>query len=324
MESLAAADKDLSARPEQTPFVRNLLWMIWSGAVSIANSIILWIFIARMRDVEELGRFTIVMGLYALFYSICSMGLIPFFVNEISRRKESSDNNDSSPEAEGPVTNFIGSAAVFLSCSSFICAALMTACGFLVSQSWSVRISTLVLSIAMIPTGIINLGESVAISYGKTRLIAFVSTLENILRTLIPFALIWLEFDIAVICASFVAVRLVAVIPYLWTAFRNFSSFAFDRTDFSKILKAAPTFGGTIILASINWQAPIILLGFLSTEAESAKFGVASRFLIPVSILMASYASVLQPIITGYVQKSTANAGAYLTKMAIKQPPASI
>lgn len=85
---------------------RNLLWMVWSDVISIANSVLVWMFIARMHDVEELGRFTIVMGLYALFFSVCSVGLIPFLVSEISRRKDSA--------AQTGIAGFVGSASVFL------------------------------------------------------------------------------------------------------------------------------------------------------------------------------------------------------------------
>lgn len=281
---------------------RNLLWIIWSGVVSIANSVLLWIFIARLRDTEELGRFTTVMGLYALFFTVCSMGLMPYIVSEISRRN-----------AEKTVENFIGSVSVFLFISGFICAILMTASGFLVSESSSVRISTAILSLAMIPTGLISTAEATAIAYGRTRLIAFVSTFENLLRTIVPLALLYAGFDISIICVSFVAVRFVALAIYFVAARNLLAKFAFNKIEFAKILKVTPTFAGTIILAAINWQAAIILLGRISTENESAKFGVASRFLIPVAILMASYASVIQPTISKFTNE---NSGAYLAKMA--------
>lgn len=313
MTTLAKNFKD-TTKNTKTAVGRNLLWMVWSGSISIANSVVLWIFIARMRDVEEMGRFTIVMGLYALFYNVCSLGLIPFLVNEISCRNERQDVS-ALPRKEQTMTNFIGSAAVLLLISGIACAVLMTVCGFLTSESWSVRISVLILSLAIIPTGVINVGEATAIAFGRTRLIAFVSTLENMLRTVIPFALIWFGFDISVICVSFVAVRISALLPYLWAARRKLSHFRFNAADFGKILRVSPTFGGTVILAAVNWQAAIILLGLFSTETESAKYGVASRFLIPVSILMASYASVIQPVIARHAENSIENAGSYLSKM---------
>lgn len=295
------------------PVVRNLLWMVWSGSMGIANSLVLWIFIARVRDVEEVGRFTVVMGLYALFYNICSLGLIPFHVNEISRRNQ---RQDFSPvKKDRATTDYISSASILSLISGIVCAVLMAISGFVVSSSWSVRMAVAVLSFAIIPTGVISVAEAAAVSFGRTRLIAFVSTLENVLRTIIPFALIWFGFDIAVVCLSFAAVRLTALLPYLWVTRRKISRFGFNAADFRKILKVAPTFGGTMVLASISWQMPIILLGLLSTEIESARYGVASRFLIPVSILMASYAGVIQPLIVRHTEDSMTAAGAYLLRM---------
>lgn len=313
--SQLAENKEFTKESSLANVGRKMLWMAWSGVVSIASSMLLWVFIARLRETEELGRFTIVMGLYALFFGVCSLGLVPYLVSEISRRIEPSEEDDSG-NSERSISEFVSTASVFLLIAGVVCALLMTVCGFLISESWEVRISTLILSFAMIPTGLINVAESTAISFGQTRLIAFATTLENVLRIIIPFALIWFGFGIPVICLSFAAVRFAALVVYLWIARHKLSDFSFNRAEFFKILKVSPTFGGTIVLASINWQAAIILLGFFSTEAETAKYGVASRFLIPVTILMASYASVIQPQITQYLQKSFENAGSYLSKMA--------
>ncbi|HEX8264219.1 MAG TPA: polysaccharide biosynthesis C-terminal domain-containing protein [Pyrinomonadaceae bacterium] len=306
-------NKEILSENASTSVTKPLLWMVLSGVISIANSILIWVFMARMRETEELGRFTIVMGLYALFYSVCSLGLMPFLVSEISRRNEQSKMRQ---EGEQAVVRFISSASVFLLISGIVCAVLMAACGFWASESWSVRVSTLILSLTMIPTGVIGVAEATAISYGRTRLIAFVTTLENVLRTLIPLVLIWFGYSISVICLSFVIARIPALLVYLLAAKKGISNFDFNTEDFVKISKVSPTFAGTIIFASINWQVVIILLGHYSTEVESAKYGVASRFLIPVSILMASYANVIQPLITQHIQKATGNSGLYLSKMA--------
>ncbi|HEX8566448.1 MAG TPA: polysaccharide biosynthesis C-terminal domain-containing protein [Pyrinomonadaceae bacterium] len=306
-------NKEILSENASTSVARPLLWMVLSGVISIANSILIWVFMARMRETEELGRFTIVMGLYALFYSVCSLGLMPFLVSEISRRNEHSKMRQ---EGDQAVVGFISSASVFLLISGIVCAVLMAACGFWASESWSVRVSTLILSLTMIPTGVIGVAEATAISFARTRLIAFVTTLENVLRTLIPLVLIWFGYSISVICLSFVVVRIPALLVYLLAAKKGISNFDFNTEDFLKISKVSPTFAGTIIFASINWQVVIILLGHYSTEVESAKYGVASRFLIPVSILMASYANVIQPLITQHIQKATGNSGLYLSKMA--------
>ncbi len=293
-----------------TALRRDFVWLAWSGFISIANSLLVWVFMARMRDVEEVGRFTIVMGLYALFFSVVSLGLMPYLVNEITRRKLSGNHIDSS------VIQFASGASVFLLISGIFCSVLMAASGFLVSGSWQVRVATIVLSLAMIPSGVNAVAEAAAIAYGRTRLVAGVSTLENGLRTLVPLALILAGYDILAICVSFVVVRFIAMAAYALAGRSYIARFAFNGDEIRAIARASPTFASTIFFASLTWQTPLILLGYLGSEAELAEFGAASRFLIPVSILMASYANAVQPAIAKYVQLTPESWGLYLSKIA--------
>ncbi len=48
------ADKIHSEKTAATGVSRNLGFLIWSGAASVANSVLLWIFFARWRSAEEL------------------------------------------------------------------------------------------------------------------------------------------------------------------------------------------------------------------------------------------------------------------------------
>lgn len=289
---------------------RSVGWITWSGLVNIANSVAVWIFMARMRDVDEVGRFAIVMGIYALFNTIVSLGLMNYLINEISRRRTGGvKGTDSLPK-------FLSSAAIFLLISGILSAVAMSITGFALSDSWEVRISTLLLSPALIPTGLITLLEASAISFGRARLVAKATTVENILRTVIPLSLIVAGFDMWAVCLSFAGVRFIALTVYLMTANGHLARFKFSRFEFRSLAAVCPTFAGTIIFASINWQASLLLLGYLSSESETAKYGAASRFLVPASILMASYASVIQPSVARYAMQFKEQLGSFLAKSA--------
>ncbi len=199
---------DRSIPPNDSPrFAANLSWLVFSGAVSVANSVLVWVFMARWRNTEELGGFTIVMGLYALFYNICSLNLSPLLVREISRR--SAQSNDD-------LKSFIGTAAVFLLISGTICAALMAVGGLFLSASAEIGITGAVLSFALIPTAFSTLGESNAVAFGRGRVIAGVTTFENILRTVVPLFLIAFDYPLWAICLSFVVVRVITAIIYFY------------------------------------------------------------------------------------------------------------
>jgi O-antigen/teichoic acid export membrane protein len=297
--------KNLENHPNNSYlFLQNVLWMVWSGVVSIANSVLVWVFMARWREADEIGRFTIVMSLYMLFFTFCSLGLMPYIVHEISRRR-----------SENSVNEFISTASISLLAWGFICALLMAVSGFLVSSSAEIWISTAILCLAMIPTGAINTAEAVSLAFGKTRLIALVTTLENLLRTIIPIFLIWFGFGLPWICASFVLVRFVSLGVYFAANYKILAVAGFSRDIFRTLLKVTPTFAGITIFASLNWQIVTLLLGRFSTELESAKYGVASRFLIPVMILMSSYAGVIQPLLA---IKKGEKFGAFLSNIVQK------
>lgn len=271
----------------QRGMLRQVLWMAWSGAVSIANSIVLWAMYARWRPTAELGQFTIVMGLYMIFVTICTLGLGPWLAGEAARRR-----------AQRPETlpELIASALTFLSGWSCVCLTGMSVAGFFASDSSEIRIASVILSLAMLPTSLIAVAEPICTAFGHTRLIALVATVENLLRTIVPLILLYLGCTLSVICASFLGVRLIACLIYGGAARKHLHLWRkANRTTISDIARIAPVFAGVTILAAIHFQAAAVLAGRLGSETVAAEFGAASRFLIPVMILMSSYGSVLQP-----------------------------
>ncbi len=61
---------------------------------------------------------------------------------------------------------------------------------------------------------------------------------------------------------------------------------------------------------------PILLLARLSQENEPARYGVASRFVIPAAIFAASFANAVQPKLVAEYEHSSAAAFAYLRRTA--------
>ncbi|HWQ32601.1 MAG TPA: oligosaccharide flippase family protein, partial [Blastocatellia bacterium] len=274
----------VSRREQQSSLLRDAAWMVWSGTVSIANSVVVWAMFARWRDTAELGRFTIVMGIYMIFMTICTLGLHPYTASEVARR-----------EGQGR-DEFIGSIACFLSGWSVICAVLMTLTGLAVSSSGEVRVATATLSLVMLPTGLISAAEPVLAALGRARIIAAVTTVENLLRTVIPLLLLWRGSSLLLICLSFVVVRIIACLIYAVIARSRLRMLGAARAAVIREIAAhSPAFAGIAVLSSLHWQAASVLIGRLGSETEAAQFGAASRFLIPVMVLMASYGSVLQP-----------------------------
>lgn len=290
--------------PHTASLARKAIWLVWSGVVNLANSVLLWMVMARWRDAAEVGRFTIAISIYLIFVALCSLGLGAYLVSEITRRKE----------RNGRPYSFIASAAAFLFLGSLGFAVLMCATGLFVADAADVEMTTALLSLALLPTGLIVTAEAVFIANGRTRVIALANTVENIFRTLVPLILVITGFQLWVIGLSFVGARVLACLVYALAARRTLSSlWLAQRSEMIALAKATPTFAGITILCSIHWQVAVLLLAWFGSEVAAAHYGVASRFLVPVAVLLASYTSILQPEATRRAITSQAALGVFLS-----------
>ncbi|HEX4948221.1 MAG TPA: oligosaccharide flippase family protein [Blastocatellia bacterium] len=284
--------------------LRRAAWLVWSGVVNVANSVLLWMVLARWREAAEVGRFTIAISIYLTFVGLCSLGLGPYLVSEITRRKEQQSH-----------LSLIASATAFLVSASIGFAVLMCATGFVVSDAREVQLTTALLSLALLPTGLIVTAEAVFIANGRTRVIALANTLENLFRTVVPLLLVLAGARLALIGLSFVGARVLACLVYAWAARGTWSHlFSAQRREMVALNRATPTFAGITIFSALHWQIATLLLGRLGSEEAAAQFGVASRFLVPVAVLLASYTSVLQPEATRRAALSLAALGEFLSR----------
>ena len=281
---------------------RNAAWMAWSGLMGIANSVVLWALIARWRETEEMGRFTIVMSIGFIFIILCSLGLGPYLTSEIARRTE---------KERGP---FIASATFYLLAWSIVCAVLMIGTGFLVSPSPEVRWANAILSLAMLPTGLISIAEPTFTAYGRTRVIAIASTTENIIRTIVPLVLLYRGYGLAAIFLTLTISRVAACAVYALVLRGRLKTLAAAQWKLVReIASKTPTFAGVTILGTLHLQAAAVLIGRLGGEAVAAQFGVASRILIPASVLLTSFANVVQPTASRLAASSLEQLGKFLS-----------
>ena len=293
-------DMDSSGAPGSS-VLRNAAWLAWSGAIGIVNGVVLWMAMARWREASEVGQFSTVMSVYTIFMTLCSLGLSSYLASEIARRKER--------------RQFVASAIVLVGAWSLVSAAGMALAGYVLNQSPSARSATIVLSLAMLPTGLISVAEAVFIALGRARVIALATTSENLLRSVIPLFLLYRGETLVVICFSIVLIRLMACVAYAIVARRELGALREASWPFvSEIIKVTPTFAGVTILASVHWQIGTVLVNALGGEEAAAEFGVASRFMIPVTLLLTSYVNVLQPVASRLAANSLPELGPFLSR----------
>jgi O-antigen/teichoic acid export membrane protein len=191
----------------------------------------------------------------------------------------------------------------------------MIAAGWVMSESHEVRVATAVLSLGLLPTGLINVAEAVFTSGGRARVIALAATTENLLRTAVPLWLLSGGYSLPAICLSLAAVRLAPCLIYAVVVRRHLAALSLARWPVMRGIAAhTPTFAGLTLLAALHWQAAGVLIGKLGGELAAAEFGVASRFLLPVALLLSSYANVIQPTAARLAIESLRDLGAFLSR----------
>lgn len=285
----------------RSSLLRNTVWLVWSGGVNIVNSVVLWVAMAHWRDPSEVGQLSTVMSVYAIFMTLCSLGLSSYLAGEIARRNDR--------------VSFVASAISLIGCWSLVSAVAMAVIGYLVNQTPSARLATFVLSLAIVPTGFISVCEAVFVALGRARVIALATTTEGLLRSIIPLVLLYRGHTLPAVCLSFVIIRLMPCLAYAIVVGHRLSDLRFASWQLvMEIVKVAPTFAGVTILAALHWQLGTVLVNKFSGETAAAEFGVASRFLIPVTLLLASFVSVLQPVASRLATRSLADLGSFLSR----------
>jgi O-antigen/teichoic acid export membrane protein len=122
-------------------------------------------------------------------------------------------------------------------------------------------------------------------------------------------------YRLALIGLSFVGARVLGCLVYAWAARGTWTQLlTAQRADIAALVRVMPTFAGITIFAALHWQLAAIMLGRLGSDTAAAQYGVASRFLVPVAVLLASYTSVLQPEATRRAAISLQALGAFLSR----------
>src|SRR5262249_40492800 len=160
----------------------------------------LWMALARWRSSAEVGQFATVMSLQTIFMTVCGLGLTPYLTSQLARRVER--------------RSLVASATLLITFWSGLCTLAMLGAGYYFNASTSVRLAAYILSLSIIPSGLISIGEAIFTACGQARVIALATTTENLLRTIVPLLLLYRGHSLPVICLSFVFVRLAACAVY--------------------------------------------------------------------------------------------------------------
>src|SRR5262249_40353553 len=144
------------------------------------------------------------------FMTICGLGLTPYLTGQLARRAER--------------RSLVASATLVITLWSSLCVIVMLAAGYYFNASTTGQRAAYILSLSILPTGLISIGEAIFTACGQARVIALATTTENLLRTIIPLLLLYRAHSLPVVCFSFVLMRLAACAVYVLAVWRRFGA----------------------------------------------------------------------------------------------------
>ncbi|MCS6803965.1 MAG: flippase [Acidobacteriota bacterium] len=279
--------------------LKNTGFMMWSGAMSMINSLLVWAIVARYLGPAALGQFTLIMAIYLVFFNVCSLGLGPLIVREVASRR-------------GATGEFLGSMTSVLSVGGLTCGGIMVGVGWVVSQDTLVVQSLMVLSLSVFATALIVGCESWLMAHERASMIAAVNTSENLLKAVVPWLLIHLGFGLLAVSATLALLRVGALIVYVMALRRSAVLLASpSRRCMQEILRQTPAFLFINLLAGLHWQLGTLLLDRHHEATDVAMYGVASRLLVPWTLICVSYAASINPTMCRLASLSLAELGRF-------------
>jgi O-antigen/teichoic acid export membrane protein len=278
---------------------KNTGYMIWSGGMSMINSLLVWAIVARYLGPTAFGQFTLIMAIYLVFFNVCSLGLGPLIVREAAG-------------ARGDKGEFLASMGWVLSAGGLLWGGIMIGAGLIVSGEPLVNESLMILSLSLLATALIAGCESLLVANERASMIAAVNTGENILKALIPWILVHLGFGLLTVCATITALRFGALAVYVFgLRGREISLASPSRRCMHEILRQTPAFLFINLLAGLHWQIGTLLLDRHHNTTEVAMYGVAGRLLVPWTLICVSYATSINPTMCRLASQSLTELGRF-------------
>jgi O-antigen/teichoic acid export membrane protein len=278
---------------------KNTGFMIWSGGISLVNSLLVWAIIARYLGQTAFGHFTLIMALYLVGFNICSLGLHGLLVREVTGRRTDKDP-------------FIASVALVLGLANALWAGGLIATGLLMNVEREAIWPLAILSFSLLPSGWIYECEALLLASERAWMIAAVNTGENLLKAVIPLSLISLGFGLTAVCATFTVLRLGALTAYLLDVRRRRLPLARPtRACVREVIRYTPTFLLINFLAGLHGQVGTLLLTRLQDTTDVAVYGAASRLMAPWILLCASFTASVNPTMCRMASQSVRQLGRF-------------
>lgn len=249
--------------------------------------------IARFLGARGLGIFTIIFSYYGIFKSISVFGKDWFLIREVHKDKEKAEF-------------YLGNTFLLGICFSILAIFLMNFCLYINNYSSLIRISGLILSLALLPDSFIMYTEAVFISFRKNVYILFTVYAKEIL--FVVFATVFLLIYKSII--PIIIIRYATIIFGFWLNLKIVNKYflkqrlIFDVEIFRNILKTSSIMGLSGIISLVFLNTDVIILSKIRGEIDVGLYSAAYKFVNIIAYFVDSIAINLVPPLTRLYKES--------------------
>ncbi len=266
---------------------KNFLFLMASNVLSPLFSMVLVLAITRLRGVEMLGKYSLIMTVFVVGQACATLGFSIIITREVAK----------APRLAGHY---------YLNACALTVALIALALLALIPGMWAItdepemRLAMTFTLLSLLPSVLMAHGESVLLAFGRAADYVTVGLAENVARASAGALLVFAGHGVAAIAAALLALRILAgIVLVLLLRHRGISLAArFDRGLWRELLAQVPVVGSIPIVNQIYARSDILLLTYLGSWRDVGLYSAGLRLVDLARTLPPAYAKAIYPILS--------------------------
>jgi len=243
--------------------------------------------ISRLKGVEMLGKYSLMMTVFTVGQSCAPLGLTVIITREVAKARHLAGHY------------FSNACALTGGLIALALLALMPAVWVFLGEP-EMRIAICLTLLSLLPSIVMGYGEGVVLAFGHAGDFVAVAIAENIARAGVGTLLVFLGFGLPALAWSLLALRVLAgivLVIVLWNRGVGLGA-RFDRGLWRELLAQVPIVGTTPIVYQIYNRSDVLLLTWLGSWRDVGLYSTGLRLVDIARTLPAAYSRALYPILS--------------------------
>lgn len=272
--------------PRPTRVRRNFVFLVASNLLAPLFSVLLVLAISRLRGVEDLGRYSLLMTVFVLGQTVAGFGLQLVVTREVAQRHDVAGR-------------YFSTACLVTAAFMVPIVAIAVPLSFGTTADHELALAIALVLLALLVTSINVHGEAVLLAFERVQDFVVINLVETILRAIVGLGLVLAGHGLVAIAMALLTLRAGAAVVYVAALRRCGVGMTLhpDRALARKFVGHIPTVGMIPIVNSLYSRADVLLLTWLGTWTDVGLYSAAMRFIDLARTIPPSYGRALYPVL---------------------------